>query len=39
MFMKAKAQVTFTDAECAAALRGEPAKQYAELKKKLAAFD
>jgi hypothetical protein len=39
MFMKAKAQVTFTDAECAAALRGEPAKRYAELKQQLAAFD
>jgi hypothetical protein len=39
MFMKAKAQVTFTDAECAAALRGDPAKRYAELKQQLAAFD
>ena len=39
MFMKAKAQVTFSDAACAAALRGESAKRYAELKKELAAFD
>ncbi|MBL8241633.1 MAG: DUF1549 domain-containing protein [Bryobacterales bacterium] len=39
MYMKAKAQVTFSDAECANALRGAPAKRYAELKKELAAFD
>ena len=39
MFVKAKAQVTFTDAECAAALKGAEAKRFAELKKELAGFD
>jgi hypothetical protein len=39
MFMKAKAQVEFTDEEMAKALKGQPAKQYAELEKKLHAFD
>ena len=39
MFVKAKAQVTFSDAECAAALKGAEAKRFAELKKELAAFD
>jgi len=39
MFMKAKDQVTFSDAMCAATLRAEPAKRYAELKKELTAFD
>jgi hypothetical protein len=39
MFMKAKAQVTFTDAECAAALKGAPKARYAELQQQLAAFD
>jgi len=39
MFMKAKAQVTFADATCAAALKGEQAKRYATLKKELSAFD
>ncbi len=39
MFMKAKAQVTFSDAACAAALKGEPAKRYKELQEALAKFD
>lgn len=39
MFVKAKAQVTFTDAECAAALKGAEAQRFAELKKELAGFD
>ena len=39
MFVKAKAQVTFSDAECAAALKGAEAKRFAELKKELASFD
>jgi hypothetical protein len=39
MFMKAKAQVTFSDAACAAALKGEPAKRYKDLQAALAKFD
>lgn len=39
MFVKAKAQVTFSDAECAAALKGAESRRYAELKQQLAAFD
>jgi DNA-binding protein Fis len=39
MFIKAKAQVTFTDAECAAALKGDAKARYAELERQLAAFD
>ena len=39
MFVKAKAQVTFSDAECAASLKGAESKRFAELKKDLAGFD
>ncbi|MBI2686131.1 MAG: DUF1549 domain-containing protein [Acidobacteria bacterium] len=39
MFMKAKAQIEFTDEEMARALKGAPAKRYAELSKQLHTFD
>ncbi len=39
MFHKAKTQVTFTDEDMAALLKGDEKKQYADLKKELAAFD
>ena len=38
MYQKAKAQVTFTDEEIAATLKGDDKAKYAELKKQLAAF-
>jgi hypothetical protein len=39
MYHKAKTQVTFTDEDMAALLKGDEKKQYADLKKQLAAFD
>lgn len=39
MFLKAKPQVTFTEAELARRLKGEAKERYAELSKQLAAFD
>ena len=39
MFTKAKAQVTFTEGELAAALKGDAKARYAELTRQLAAFD
>ena len=39
MFHKAKTQVYFTEEEVAALLKGDEKKQYAELRKQLAAFD
>jgi hypothetical protein len=39
MYLKARPQVTFTEAEIAAKLRGEEKKRYAELRDKLSEFD
>ena len=39
MYQKAKTQVTFTDEEVAALLKGNDKKHYQELRKQLAAFD
>ena len=39
MYLKAKDQVEFSDAEIAGKLRGEPAKLYKQLESRLATFD